>query len=131
LGFQFLYGNSHGISFGRLLSFTPLLLAAAALNAPKEELWFRGLILGKTQPLLGRSLSNLLQAPIFMLAHFEPQYAQFGDVFLLSFLALTFIAGVGFGYMIQKTDSLIGSSIAHAGADVGVYLLLLLPLLFS
>jgi uncharacterized protein len=129
LSFQFLYGNPHGISFTRLLSFTPLLLAASALNAPKEELWFRGLFLGKYQPLLGRAVSNLLQAPLFMLAHVELQYAQFGVAFLFSFLALTFIAGIAAGYLIQKTDSLIGSSIAHAGADVGVFLLLLLSLL--
>ncbi len=129
IGFQLLYGNSHGIQFSTLLSASPLVLIAAALNASNEELWFRGLFLKKFEPFFGMKMSNLLQAPVFMLAHVEMQYSQFGDSFLILFLVLVFIAGLGFGYFMQKSESIIGPTLAHIGADVGIYLPLLLSLL--
>ncbi len=129
IGFQLLYGNSHGIQFSRVLSVSPLVLIAAALNATNEELWFRGLFLKKYEPLFGRKMANLLQAPIFMLAHVEMQYSQFGDVFFVSFLALVFALGLILGHFMQKTDSIIGPTLAHIGADIGIYLPLLLSLI--
>ena len=125
--FQVLYAGPHGISFSKVLSFLPLILFAVALNAPKEELWYRGLTIGRYQPLLGLRLSNLLQTTIFTTGHVEPQWIQFGVPFLIIFLVFVFVGGMGFGLIVQRTNSLIGSSLAHAGADIGVFLLLLSP----
>jgi membrane protease YdiL (CAAX protease family) len=129
VGFQVIFGGSKGVTFDRILSVMPLVLIAAFLNAPKEELWFRGLFFRRYEPLLGRRRSNLVQAPIFALAHFTPQYEQFGPVFFVSFIAIVFALGLGWGYLMQKTDSVLASTLAHAGADVGIYLPLFLSLL--
>ncbi len=129
IGFQLIFGSSKGVTFDKIFSAIPLALVAAFFNAPKEELWFRGLFLRKYEPLLGKRNSNLVQAPLFALAHFKPQYEQFGPVFFISFLIIVFALGLGWGYLIQKTDSVLASTLAHAGADVGIYLPLFLSLL--
>ena len=131
-GYQLIFGNSRGgLTLAKLLSLTPALLSLVLLNGPREELWFRGLFLKKYEPLLGRRMSNLLQAPIFALAHYNHEYAQFGFVFLVSFVSVTFLLGFGLGYLMQKTDGLLGPTLAHAGVDVGIYLAIILPLSFS
>ncbi len=128
-GFQLIFASSgRGLSLTKFLSLTPVLLVLVLLNGPREELWFRGLFLGKYEPLLGRRMSNLLQAPIFAVAHYNHEYAQFGFTFLVSFVTITFLLGVGLGYLMQRTDGLLGPSLAHAGADVGIYLAIILPL---
>ena len=73
-------------------------------------------------------MANLLQAPVFALAHYNHEYAQFGFAFLASFMVITFLLGLGLGYLMQKTDGLLGPALAHAGADVGIYLAIILPL---
>ena len=128
-GFQLLYGNLHGISFEELLSLLPIILILAFLNAPKEEIWFRGLFLRKSGKLFGKNAANLLQAPLFALAHLNAQYSQFGLTFQIGFLILVFSLGLFWGYLIQRTDSILGSSLIHAGADVAIFLPILLSLL--
>ena len=97
--FEIIFGNSRGgrLTLAKFLSLTPALLVLVLLNGPREELWFRGLFLKKYEPLLGRRMSNLLQAPIFALAHYNHEYAQFGFVFLFSFVMITFLLGLGLG----------------------------------
>jgi len=128
VGFQLVYGDYHDIQFTTVLAVSPLVLIASALNASNEEMWFRGLFLKKYEPVFGRGLSNLLQAPVFMLAHVEMQYSQFGTTFFISFLLLVFFLGLILGYLMQKTDSMIGPTLVHIGADTAIFLPLLLSL---
>lgn len=68
----------------------------------------------------------MLQAPMFALGHYVPEFTRFGTGFTAAFLLLAFVAGLGFGYLIQRTDSLVGATLAHIGADVSIYFPVLL-----
>lgn len=115
------YG-ARGISFGYLFSLTPYILALSLSNGVKDELWFRGLFFKKYQPLIGPRLSNLLQAPIFALNGLGAEYQPI----LIIFAVVTILLALGVGYLMQKTDSVIGSSLIQAGADTPIFLILIL-----
>ncbi len=117
--------QSQGQSLGlmKLLPLTPWILIFCFSNALNEELLFRGLFLRKLQPLLGGWISNLLCALIFTFAHVQVTYTQ--D--LPFFLASVFILGLLWGYLIQRTDSLLGSVLFHAGADM----LIIIPIMLQ
>lgn len=74
---------------------------------------FRGLFLKKFEPLLGAPLSTLLTALVFAIGHAGVTYSA--DV--LVFVAITFGFAMIWGYLMQKTGSLWGSALFHAGAD--------------
>jgi len=91
-------------------------------NGIGEELLYRGIFLKKYEPLLGSNSSNLLQAIIFSLNH---TVAGSGNItytpFTAGFVLFTFLLGLAWGYMMRKTDSLIGSILFHAGSDIPVF----------
>ncbi len=100
----------------RLLSASPWILVFALSNGFNEELLFRGLFLKKFQLFLGKFGSNLLTAIVFALAHMKVEYVASGEI--LRFLGAVFVLAIVWGYMMQKTDSLIGPALFHAGADL-------------
>jgi membrane protease YdiL (CAAX protease family) len=100
----------------------PILITVFA-NGVREELLYRGLFLRKYEPLLGSKSSNLLQAIIFSLSHTvagvgTSSYTPFITVLVLFTLAL----GLVWGFVMQKTNSLLGSVLFHAGSDIAVFL---------
>jgi membrane protease YdiL (CAAX protease family) len=109
----YIFGGQH-IPFDRLIDLLPWILLFIFLNGIREELLFRGLFLKKYGTFLGVDASNVLQALIFSLAHLSTQITLFTFIYL----TLTFFLGLAFGAVIQKTDSLLGSIIFHAGADI-------------
>lgn len=102
----------------RLLVLIPWIIAFILMNGLKEELLFRGLFLKKYETFLESDSSNLLQAFIFSLAHLQPVITPFVMIYLI----LTFFLGLGFGEVIQRTDSLLGAILFHAAADIPVIL---------
>ena len=104
-----------------LLAYAPWTLLFVFSNAFMEELHFRGLLLKPFERLLGRHPANLCIALFFTLSHAPVQYTA--DI--LVFLAILFVLALAWGYVIQKTESLWGSVLFHAGADlmiiVGIY----------
>jgi membrane protease YdiL (CAAX protease family) len=100
----------------RLLSASPWILVFVLSNGFNEELLFRGLFLKKFQTLLGNFGSNLLTAVIFTMAHMKVGYVASGEI--LGFLGAVFVLALVWGYIMQKTDSLIGPALFHAGADL-------------
>ncbi len=59
-------------------------------------------------------MTNLLQALVFSTIHL-------GVVFTpepLLFLAITFLLGLAWGYTVQRTESVLGSILFHAGTDI-------------
>lgn len=100
----------------RVLSASPWILVFVLSNGFNEELLFRGLFLKKFQPFLGKSGSNLLTAIVFTIAHMKVEYVASGEI--LRFLGAVFVLALVWGYMMQKTDSLIGPALFHAGADL-------------
>jgi membrane protease YdiL (CAAX protease family) len=69
--------------------------------------------LKRYEPFLGKGLANLLTAIVFTLAHVQVTYVA--DV--LQFLVIVFPLALTWGYLMQRTDSLWGSVLFHAGAD--------------
>jgi membrane protease YdiL (CAAX protease family) len=97
----------------KVISWIPWILIFIFANAAMEELLYRGLFLGKYELHLEFKWTNLLQATIFALMHFGVTYTS--DQFI--FLAIDFILGLVWGYMVHKTKSIIGSTLFHAGAN--------------
>lgn len=110
----------HGImTFDRYLNLTPSLLLMVISNGFQEEFLFRGLFLRNYKSLFGFGIGNILQALIFTIAHIGVTYTPIGLVFLFAFV---FPIGLISGYLMNKTDSVLSSSIFHAGADIPIYL---------
>lgn len=112
-GLAFIPLAAKGDMASKLLSLSPWILIFVLANGFMEELLFRGLFLKRYEPFLGRGLSNLLTAMVFTLAHLPVTYVS--DV--LQFLLILFPLALLWGYLMQKTDSLWGSALSHAGAD--------------
>jgi uncharacterized protein len=108
---------------GRLMSLAPWILLFVVSNACMEELLFRGLFLGRYEPLMGKWLAVLSTALAFTLAHMQVTYAPN----LWAFLLVTFGFAIAWGWLMQETGSLWGSVLFHAGAD----LLIILPIFSS
>lgn len=104
------------LSFGRVLPWIPWVLIFVLGNAFSEELLFRGLFLRKLEPMLGVFASNLLMAIVFTLMHTGVEYTS--DALL--FLAILLPLALAWGSIMQKTDSLWGSVLFHAGTDIPV-----------
>ena len=104
----------------KLVSLAPWVLLFVVSNALMEELLFRGLFLKRYEPLLGRWLAVLSTALAFTLAHMQVKYAP--D--LMAFMVVLFALSTAWGWLMQKTGGLWGSTVFHAGAD----LLIILPL---
>jgi membrane protease YdiL (CAAX protease family) len=102
----------------RMLALSPWILIFVLANGFMEELLFRGLFLRRYELFLGKGLSNLLTAVVFTLIHLQVTYVS--DVF--QFLLVVFPLALVWGYLMQKTDSLWGSAVFHAGADCMIIL---------
>jgi membrane protease YdiL (CAAX protease family) len=103
-----------GIAAPALLSAAPWVLVFVLTNGFMEELHFRGLLLRPFEELLGRHPANLCVAAVFTLVHVPVGYVS--DVF--PFLTVLFVLAVVWGLLIQKTGSLWGAALFHAGADL-------------
>jgi len=104
------------LSLERVIPWTPWILLFVLTNAINEELLFRGLFLRKLEPFLGAFPSNLLIAIVFTIMHVGVDYTP--DV--LMFLAFLLPLGLAMGYVMQKTDSILGSVLIHAAVDIPV-----------
>ena len=104
----------------KLVSLIPWILLFVVSNGFMEELVFRGLFLGRYEPLLGKWLAIVSTALAFTLAHMQVTYTA--D--LLGFLLVLFGLSIAWGWLMKKTGSLWGSALFHAGAD----LLIILPI---
>ncbi len=119
---QFLF-NGQNLSLDKFVAWMPWILPIVLLNGVREELLYRGLFLKKFGPKLGSRASNVLQALVFSLSH---SVAGVGinayTPYVWALVVFTFTLGLVWGYMMQRTDSLIGSVLFHAGTDIPVFL---------
>lgn len=111
--FAVMEAHSMGIANQSMRGWLPWILSFVLANGFFEELMFRGLFLRKFESLLGAGLANLLTAFVFAVGHAGVTYSE--DV--LAFVAVTFVFALIWGYLMQKTGSLWGSALFHAGAD--------------
>jgi hypothetical protein len=90
-------------------------LVFSLANGFMEELWFRGIFLGKLQPLIGRGAAVLLTALLFSIMHAGAFYAS--PSVIPVFLINLFTHGLAMGYLVYKMDNLWGASLYHAACD--------------
>ena len=114
-------GQNLGID--RVIAWLPWIIPIVLLNGVREELLYRGLFLKKYEVKLGPKTANLLQAIIFSLSH---SVAGVGlntyTPFIWALVIFTFALGLVWGYIMQRTDSMIGSVLFHAGTDIPVFI---------
>ena len=110
--------NAQDLSYARILSWTPWLLIYVLANATMEELLFRGLFLRKLEPFFGKIFSNFIIAFVFTALHGAANYTVDNYLFLL----ILFPLALAWGYIMQKTDSIWGSILFHAGMDIPIML---------
>jgi membrane protease YdiL (CAAX protease family) len=110
--------STQGVTLQQLAQVTPWILVFVLANGFMEELLYRGLFLKRYEPVLGRHLSTLVTALVFVAIHAQVTYTP--D--LLLFLIGLFFLALLWGTLMQKTDSLIGSALFHAGADTLIIL---------
>ncbi|MGA8849766.1 MAG: CPBP family intramembrane glutamic endopeptidase [Dehalococcoidia bacterium] len=108
------------LGLARVIAWIPWILLFVLANGINEELLFRGLFLQKLEPFLGVFPSNLCMAIPFTMLHIGVNYTQ-NALMLLAFLLLL---GLVLGYIMQKTNSIIGSWLIHASVDIAVVLAL-------
>ncbi len=110
--------KAQNLTLARITPWIPWLLIYVLCNGALEELMFRGLFLRKLQPFLGSFMSNFIIAFVFTVLHDSVDYTA--DT--LIFLAVTFPLALVWGYLMQKTDSIWGSILFHAGMDIPIML---------
>jgi membrane protease YdiL (CAAX protease family) len=106
------------VSLAQVLNWAPWIFILVLANAANEELLFRGLFLRKLEPFYGKFLSNCLIALVFTGLHLGVTYTRDQVVFLAVVVPLA----LAWGYIMQKTDSVWGSILFHAGTDIPVFL---------
>jgi membrane protease YdiL (CAAX protease family) len=114
-----------GIDPDTIVRSLPWILMFCFVNSFMEELWYRGVSLGRLTPLLGRWLSITATALVFGISHAAATYITPVQMLLFS----TIVVGLGLvnAYVMLKTDSIWGSVFFHAGYD----LLVIIPIISS
>lgn len=105
-------------SLAEALRWAPWVLIIVLANAANEELLFRGLFLRKLEPFYGKLLANLLIVLVFTGLHLGVTYTRDQALFLVVVMLLAF----AWGAVMQKTDSIWGSILFHAGTDIPIFL---------
>jgi membrane protease YdiL (CAAX protease family) len=108
----------------RVIGWAPWILVFVLSNGLLEESMYRGLFLKKYELLFGPRAANLLQAIVFCTIHLSVAYTP--EPYL--FVVLTFFLGLAWGWVAQRTDSLLASVLFHAGTDIPIILSIFLAL---
>ena len=115
--FVALGGLSLSIGLDMIVVWIPWLCVFSFSNAFMEELMIRGLFLKKYNSMFGKNTSLLLTSVIFALLH--QAIIEYTDPITFSiFLGITFLLGLSWGFVMQKSDSIWGAVLAHAVADI-------------
>lgn len=119
---EFLFQGKN-LNLDKVFGWLPWILTIVLLNGVREELLYRGLFLKKFEGNLGLKTSNFLQAIIFSLSHSVAgvgfnAYTPYTWILII----FTFSLGLIWGYIMQRTNSVIGSILFHAGTDIPVFI---------
>jgi membrane protease YdiL (CAAX protease family) len=108
------------LTVGRILPWIPWILLFILGNSLNEELLFRGLFLDGMAKTLGPLGANLVLILPFVLHHTGVEYTNDALMFLVYLIPLAFF----WARITQKTDTLWGSVLFHAGTDISVILVI-------
>lgn len=111
-----LFFSGKTVEFSLIISWLPWILLFVLCNAFFEELLFRGLFLRKLEPFFGKFVSNGLIVLVFTGLHLGVTYTKDQLLFLVLLIPLAFL----WGYIMQKTESIWGSVLFHAGMDLPI-----------
>jgi membrane protease YdiL (CAAX protease family) len=115
--------QGQNLNIDEVIAWMPWILPIVLMNGVREELLYRGLFLKKLEVKLGLKSSNFLQAVIFSLSH---SVAGVGlnvyTPFIWVLVIFTFSLGLAWGYIMQRTNSVLGSILFHAGTDIPVFI---------
>jgi membrane protease YdiL (CAAX protease family) len=104
-----------------IITWIPWIFAFSIANSLMEELMIRGLFLRKYVVFFGQSGSLLLTSVVFTLFHFAI-LANADFVLGSIFVVISFILGLVWGCITQKSDNIWGSVLAHMISDMFVIL---------
>jgi membrane protease YdiL (CAAX protease family) len=94
----------------------PWFVLFALANGFMEELWFRGLFLGRLQPHIGEGGALWMTSIWFGVMHIFAVYVS-GTAALI-FGVVTITLGLTFALVMQKTKTIWGAAIFHSAADL-------------
>jgi membrane protease YdiL (CAAX protease family) len=95
-------------------------LVFSLANGLMEELWFRGLFLGRLAPHIGTAGAVIITALLFSLVHLGADYLE--PAALTVFLINTLTHALVLGFLILKTDTLWGAVLYHAAMDLWLFI---------
>ena len=116
--FGILWAQSQNIGMDRIIPILPYVVVFGLINGLREELLLRGLFLKKYEALLGPTLSIILTALIFTVAHLGVTY-ETGN--LIVFFLGIFVIGLISAFLMRRLDSLLGPVLFHAGCDAMLF----------
>jgi hypothetical protein len=108
--------NAQNMGQNVIFEWAPWILVFVFANGLLEEFMYRALFLKKYEMFFGPKIANILQAVIFCTIHLSVAYTAEPYLFVI----LTFFLGLAWGYVMQRTDSLLGSVLFHAGTDIPI-----------
>jgi membrane protease YdiL (CAAX protease family) len=108
------FSAAQGIAPAALARVLPAFLLIVVADGFMEELLFRGLFLRRMARVIGESRANLVTAAVFALTHLQVEFTPNLPVFI----AVVFGLGLLWGWIMQRTRSIIAPALFHAGADM-------------
>ncbi len=117
-GMAYFLFKGQDLTPARIWGWLPWLLIFVLANAAQEEILFRGLFLRKLQPFFGNFISVCLIALVFSALHLGTGYMSSQIFFTVGLVLLALV----WGTIMQKTDSVWGSILFHAGTDIPIML---------
>lgn len=118
LGIGVLQAIGSGLRWATVAAALPWILIFILSNAFMEELWFRALFLKKLEPLVGARTALIITSLVFAGAHISSTYV----IDILLFMVATTALALLWGWLMQKSNSIWGAVLIHAGGDVLVIL---------
>ncbi len=103
-----------GVSSDRVRELLPAFFLIALADGFMEELLFRGLFLRRLGRFVGDHWANLVTATVFTFVHLGVQFTAS----LPTFLLIVFFLGLLWGWIMQRTGSVLAPALFHAGVDM-------------
>jgi membrane protease YdiL (CAAX protease family) len=103
-----------GIPADRLRELLPAFLLIVLADGFMEELLFRGLFLRRLGRFVGDNWANVVTATVFTFVHLGVQFTAS----LPRFLVIVFLLGLLWGWIMQRTGSVLAPALFHAGVDM-------------
>jgi len=108
------FSAAQGIASGALARMLPAFVLIVVADGVMEELLFRGLFLRRMARVIGDSRANVVTAAVFALTHLQVEFTANLPVFIV----VVFGLGLLWGWIMQRTGSIIAPALFHAGADM-------------